>query len=175
MSLDEMLEPIRARIRLLIGRAVIAASKNSDGKIMLDLELLAGEKRRGIELMQQFAFSSRPKGDVSAVALFMGGSRDNGIVIASRGDSPEMNDYKLEEGEAIMHSPFGQKILFKNDGNIEIKAAAGKKILMKSEVEISENLIVQKEVTSMKTGLVTLSGHNHDSGAGNTTPPIPGT
>lgn len=175
MSFEEMLEPIRARIRLLIGRAVIAASKNADGKIMLDLELLAGEKRRSIEQMQQFAFSSRPKGDVSAVALFIGGSRDNGIVIASRGDGPEMTDYELKEGESMMHSPFGQKILFMSDGNIEMKAAAGKKIFIKSEVEISENLVVQKEVTSMKTGSVTLSGHNHDSGAGNTTPPIPGT
>lgn len=175
MGLEEMLEPIRARIRLLIGRAVIAASKNADGKIMLDLELLAGEKRRGIEQMQQFGFTSRPKGDVSTVALFIGGSRDNGVVIASRGDGPEMTDYKLEEGETMMHSPFGQKILFMSDGNIEMKAAAGKKILMKSEVEISENLVVQKDITSMKTGVVTLSGHPHNSGAGLTSAPVPGT
>lgn len=176
MSIDDLLEPIRTRIKLLIGRSIILASKSSNGKITVDVELLVGEKRRSIDLMQQFGFSSRPKGNSSSVTLFIGGSRDNGVVVASKGDDPEMNDYDLEEGENMMHAPFGQKIIFKSDGNIEMKAAAGKKILMKSDVEMSENLLVQKEITSMNAGApVTATGHEHPSSAGKTGPAIPGT
>ena len=108
MILENLIEPIMAKLRLMVGRCVILASKYKDGELNADLELIAGEKRRGVEFMQQFGFSSRPKGNVEGVALFVGGSRDNGVVISTKGDFPE-----LSEGEVMVHSPFGQKILLK--------------------------------------------------------------
>ena len=49
MNFEALLEPILAKIRLMVGRCVIIASKYSDGELLTDIELLAGEKRRGVE------------------------------------------------------------------------------------------------------------------------------
>ena len=94
MNLDAFFDKIISRIKLIVGQCVIQACKYRDGEMVADVELLAGEKRRGIEVMQQFGFSSRPKGDVDGIALFVGGSRNNGVIIAMRGECP-----KLKEGD----------------------------------------------------------------------------
>lgn len=134
MNFEALLEPIMAKIRLMVGRCVIIASKYSDGELLADIELLAGEKRRGVEFLQQFGFSSRPKGDVEGIALFVGGSRDNGVVISTRGECPD-----LEEGEVMVHSPHGQNILLKSDGSVNVTNKNGGSIVMASGGKVTVN------------------------------------
>ena len=134
MNFEALLEPIMAKIRLMVGRCVIIASKYGDGELLTDIELLAGEKRRGVEFLQQFGFSSRPKGDVEGIALFVGGSRDNGVVVATRGDCPD-----LKEGEVMVHSPHGQKILLKSDGSVNVTNENGGSIVMASGGKVTVN------------------------------------
>lgn len=134
MNFESLLEPIMAKIRLMVGRCVIIASKYSDGELLTDIELLAGEKRRGVEFLQQFGFSSRPKGDVEGIALFVGGSRDNGVVISARGECPD-----LEEGEVMVHSPHGQKILLKSDGSVNVTNKNGGSIVMAAGGKVTVN------------------------------------
>lgn len=134
MNFEALLEPIMAKIRLMVGRCVIIASKYGDGELLTDIELLAGEKRRGVEFLQQFGFSSRPNGDVEGIALFVGGSRDNGVVISTRGECPD-----LEEGEVMVHSPNGQKILLKSDGSVNITNKNGGSIVMAAGGKVTVN------------------------------------
>lgn len=134
MNFEALLEPIMAKIRLMVGRCVIIASKYSDGELLTDIELLAGEKRRGVEFLQQFGFSSRPNGDVEGIALFVGGSRDNGVVISTRGECPD-----LEEGEVMVHSPHGQKILLKSDGSVNVTNKNGGSIVMATGGKVTVN------------------------------------
>ena len=134
MSLENLIEPIMAKLRLMVGRCVILASKYKDGELNADLELIAGEKRRSVEFMQQFGFSSRPNGDVEGIALFIGGSRDNGVVVATRGEYPD-----LKEGEVMMHSPHGQKILLKSDGSVNVTNKNGGSIVMASGGKVTVN------------------------------------
>ena len=134
MNFDALIEPLRKRIGLIVGRCVVLASKYKNGDILADIELVAGEKRRSVEFLQQFGFSSRPKGSVEGVALFVGGSRDNGVVISTKGDFPE-----LSEGEVMVHSPFGQKILLKNDGSVNITNKNGGSVVMASGGKVTIN------------------------------------
>lgn len=134
MNFDALIEPLRKRIGLIVGRCVVLASKYKDGDILADIELVAGEKRRSVEFLQQFGFSSRPKGYVEGVALFVGGSRDNGVVISTKGDFPE-----LSEGEVMVHSPFGQKILLKSDGSVNITNKNGGSVVMASGGKVTIN------------------------------------
>ena len=134
MNFDALIEPLRKRIGLIVGRCVVLASKYKDGDILADIELVAGEKRRSVEFLQQFGFSSRPKGYVEGVALFVGGSRDNGVVISTKGDFPE-----LSEGEVMVHSPFGQKILLKSDGSVSITNKNGGSVVMASGGKVTIN------------------------------------
>ena len=163
MSFESLIEPLMKRLALIVGRCVILASKYKDGELLADIELVAGEKRRGLEFLQQFGFSSRPKGDVEGVALFVGGSRDNGVVIATRGECPD-----LEEGEVRMYSPFGTSITLKKDGSIEFKTKSNK-FRFEGDVEATGDF---KAVCD--GAFVTLSQHIHPTGVGPSSKPIPG-
>ena len=134
MNFEGVIESIKSRICLMVGRCAVVATKFADKELSADIELTAREKRRGVEYMQQFGFSSRPKGDVERVALFIGGSRDYGVVVATRGDFPD-----LKEGEVMMHSPYGQKVLLKNDGSVNITNKNGGSIVMASGGKVTVN------------------------------------
>lgn len=163
MNFDALLDPILAKIRLMVGRCVILASKYKDGELLADIELVAGEKRRGVEFLQQFGFSSRPKGDVEGIALFVGGSRDNGVVISTRGECPD-----LKEGEVRVHSPFGSSITLKDDGTVEL-VTNSKKFRFVGDIEATGNVKAMCDAA-----FVTLAGHIHPTGVGPSSKPTPG-
>ena len=163
MNFEALLDPILAKIRLMVGRCVILASKYKDGELLADIELVAGEKRRGVEFLQQFGFSSRPKGDVEGIALFVGGSRDNGVVISTRGECPD-----LKEGEVSVHSPFGSSITLKDDGTVEL-VTNSKKFRFVGDIEATGDVKAMCDAA-----FVTLAGHIHPTGVGPSSKPTPG-
>ena len=163
MNFEALLDAILAKIRLMVGRCVILASKYKDGELLADIELVAGEKRRGVEFLQQFGFSSRPKGDVEGIALFVGGSRDNGVVISTRGECPD-----LKEGEVRVHSPFGSSITLKDDGTVEL-VTNSKKFRFVGDIEATGDVKAMCDAA-----FVTLAGHIHPTGVGPSSKPTPG-
>lgn len=163
MSFESLIESLMAKLRLMVGRCVISASRYKNGELLADIELVAGERRRNVEFLQQFGFSSRPNGEVEGVALFVGGSRDNGVVIATRGECPS-----LEEGEVRVHSPFGSSITLKKDGSIEL-ATNSNKFRFVGDIEATG------EVKAMcDSAFVTLTNHIHPTGVGPSSKPTPG-
>ena len=171
-----LLEPLLARLRLIVGRCVITATKYKGGEMLSDIGLVADEKRRNVELMQQYGFSSRPKGDVDGVAIFVGGSRENGVVIATRGECPELNP-----GEVMVHSPFGSGIKLKDDGSVELVTDSNTfrfvgDIETTGKMTVGGKLEADGEITAMrKSTRVSLSTHMHATAApGNPSPPNPG-
>ncbi len=175
MNIENLLEPVFSRIRLMIGRCVVLATKYNSSDLEADIELVAGEKRRDVEFVQQYGFSSRPKGDVSGIALFVGGSRDNGVVVATHGDGSDMSAAKdLKPGEVMVHAPFGQTILLKEDGNIELKCGGPlNKVICHNDFECKGNVRSEKEVSALYNGTtaVNLSMHPHPSAVGPTGTP----
>ncbi|MBR6833842.1 MAG: phage baseplate assembly protein [Fibrobacter sp.] len=163
MNFESLIEPLMAKLRLMVGRCVISASRYKNGELLADIELVAGERRRNVEFLQQFGFSSRPKGDVEGVALFIGGSRDNGVVIATRGECPD-----LKEGEVQVHSPFGSSITLKNDGSIEL-ATNSNKFRFVGDIEATGEVKAMCDST-----FVTLTNHIHPTGVGPSSKPTPG-
>lgn len=168
MNFEALLEPIYNRLRLIVGRCAIMATKYNSGDLEADIELIAGEKRRNVEFLQQFGFCSRPSGNVSGVAIFVGGNRDNGVVVATNGDDLRPD---LQPGEVLVHSPHGQKILLKNDGSIEMEAAAGKSIVCKSDFECQKEVYANAVTPASR---VSLSKHIHPTAVGPTSSPTPG-
>lgn len=167
--IERLLNPIKSRIRLMISRAVISACK--DGKV--DIGLLAGESREDVDFLQQYGFSSRPVGKVSGVALFIGGSRDNGVVVASRGDDSDMS-VDLEEGEVAVHSPFGSKIILKKDGSIWAVPGEGKQLCVEGDVwatgDFAANCTKVGDNTMVDMTAIHLTRHTHASAVGPTAP-----
>ena len=156
------------RVRLIVGRCVIVASRYDSGAHVADVELTAGEKRRGLDFVQQFGLVSRPKGEVSGVALFVGGNRANGVVVACNGEESALRK-NLKEGEVCLVAPFGQQVFFFFVGSILVKWVNG-------IVDVDGGTHVYEDVVvfNKKPNQVRVSTHIHGSGAGPTSPPKPG-
>ena len=106
-----LINELKKAVRLMVGKCIIeAASKASDG-VNADIMLLGNERHYGLRLMQHYGFSSVPNADSEGVALFVGGARDNGVVVASQGDASKIP--ALEKGEVALFSEFGQSIVLK--------------------------------------------------------------
>ncbi|WP_295055578.1 phage baseplate assembly protein [uncultured Fibrobacter sp.] len=162
--MERLLNPIKARIRLMVGKCLISACEG----LNVDISLLVGESRENVDFYQQYGFSSRPVGKVAGVALFVGGSRDNGVVVASRGEDDDMG-VNLEPGEVSVHSRFGSEIRLKKDGSVVLKTSSNK-------FRIEGDLDVTGDVKAVCDGVfVTLTGHTHlVPNAGQSDKPTPG-
>lgn len=184
-----LLEKIRNSIRLIVGPCLLEKASKEKNGIQANVVLLGNEKHSGLRVLQQYGIASVPAGGSEAVALFVGGSRDNGYVVATQGDSGDIP--ALKEGEVALFSKFGQTILLKEDGSIQFAAASGKDIVSNSRFVAKLGIISEGDIGSVgevaaglvKTGdsytdltAVHLSTHMHPTAAvGSPSPPTAGT
>lgn len=136
MKLDDLtryLRPLSNRIANLVGRGVVKAVDDSKKLQELQLELLPGEVRDELEHFQGYGFTSTPAvsdsdGGAEAVAVFVNGRRDHGLIIAV-GD----RRYRLKNlppGEVAMYSKHGQTIVLKTNGDIELNPKSGQVVAL---------------------------------------------
>lgn len=138
-----LLRPISRRIALLAGRGVVRLSDDSGSLQTLQADLLKGETRSGLERFGQFGWTSRPPEGSELVALFFGGVRDHGVVVAVEDRSSRPTD--LAEGESCAYNAHGVRILLKEDGSIEITANGGVKMTA-ATLELSGDLKVDGKI-----------------------------
>lgn len=119
-GIDKILNPIKRRIMGMVSRAVVKAVTDTSGIQKLRIALLADEEHDKIERIQQYGFTSVPLAGAEGVAVFVGGSRDHGIVIAV--DDKRYRLKNLAAGEVALYTDEGDKIHFKRGGKIEIIA-----------------------------------------------------
>lgn len=166
-----------ADIRTLIGRALLALVDDARKMQEVQVDLYDGESRAAVERFQQYGFTSVPEEGAEAVALGVGGSRSHMVVIAV--DDRRYRKRDLKPGEVSVYSKFGDYVLLKEDGTIEVKASS-KVYVDAPEVECTGNLIVAGNIAcagqvsdaagSMQEMRDRYNGHVH----GSTPTPTPG-
>ncbi len=116
-AVDKLTQPIRRRVQLMVGRAVIKAV--GDGSICQTLQITAlkGEVLDGVERITEYGFTSHPHPGAEAVVLAVGGNRDHAVVIAA-GDR-RYRVTGLAAGEVALHDDQGQVVKLSRTG-IEI-------------------------------------------------------
>ncbi len=76
-----MTGPLARRVRLMVARAVVTAIADA-GKIQsAQVKLLDGEVRDGVEILQQYGFTSIPLGKPEGLYFSVGGDRDHGVML----------------------------------------------------------------------------------------------
>lgn len=154
--LARAMQPMKNRLLLLIGRAIIKAV--NDGKPIQEVQIsaLAGESLDRIQRMQEFGFTSNPPAGTDAIMVSLGGNRENSVIIAT--DNRQLRIKNLASGETAVYTDDGTFIHLKKAGNIRVKAAT--KVLVETalaeftgNVKILGNLEVVG--TSLLTGIVT--------------------
>lgn len=124
-TLNKLIDPLRRRVRLMISRAVLSAISDGAGIQVVQVKLLDGEVRDGVERFQNYAFSSVPLAGAEGIMACVSGNRDHGVLLAA--DDRRYRPKGLEPGEAIMYSHLDKqahkhRIIFKADGSIEVMA-----------------------------------------------------
>jgi phage baseplate assembly protein V len=125
-QLARMLRPLHVRLANLVARAVVELVRDAEGMQELQVSVLDGETRDGLERLQEYGFTSVPLPGAEAAVLFVGGRRDHGLVVAV--DDRRHRPTGLLPGEVCLYHKDGARVLFKADGSVEIAAAAGQSI-----------------------------------------------
>lgn len=131
-ELNKLMDPLRRRVRLMISRALLSVINDGGGIQIVQVKLLEGEVRDGVERIQNYGFTSVPIPGAEGVMACVSGNRDHGIVIAM--DDKRYRIKALESGEVAVYTHLDKedhkhRIIFKNDGSIECLA---KNVLVKA-------------------------------------------
>lgn len=158
-----------SRVMMMIARGVLRGVTDSSSRQTLQVELLKGEVRDGIERMQNYGFTSHPTGGDVAV-MFLGGNREQGIVVAV--DDRRYRLTTLQAGEVAIYDDLGNKVELLRD-MVKVTAvqhlqAEAPTTALVSAVTITGSLTVEGETTlngnTTTAGTITNNGKNIGSG-----------
>jgi phage baseplate assembly protein V len=106
-------------LKNLLARGVVSLV-NAAGKMQgMQVKLLAGEVKDGMEHFEPYGFTSNPLAGAEALAAFFGGDRSHGVIICA-GD----RRFRLQNtapGEVALYTDEGDKLHFKRGRVIEIE------------------------------------------------------
>ncbi len=129
MNLSKVLAPIKRRIQLLIGRAIVAMVDNSEGTQRLQLTVLADEIADNVEHFEEYGFTSYSQDGGEGVVGFLGGNRDHGIVLCVNDRRYRPTD--LSQGETAMYT---SEDVSAQDHRVYLKL--GKKVILLTNVSL---------------------------------------
>lgn len=159
--INRMLATIKSKIYMMIGHAVVLAVSNKetiDGiehifpLQKLEVECLAGDRFTDIERVQEYGLETYPAidntdkntdGYPEAVAVFINGNRDQGIVIKVGDRRYRINN--LQEGEVALYTKWNGDPTGTDMGEHEIRMKEGKEIAMKAvnvTITCTENVTI---------------------------------
>lgn len=133
---SDVIRKLSVRIAGVVSRAVVKRVDDSKKRQAVQVALLAGETREALEHFQPYGFTSVPQTGAEGVALFPGGERDHGLVVAV--DDRRYRLTGLQSGEVALYTDQGDKLVLKRDGTIEVTAAT-KVVVSAPLVEIAGN------------------------------------
>lgn len=155
--------PMKARLGLMIGRAIVVLANDSLKLQGLQIELLSDEVREGVERFQNYGFTSHPHAGAEAVAAAVAGSRDHLVVLAV--DDRRYRLKGLQAGEVAIYTDEGDKVVLRRGGVIEVTAST-KVRLVAPLVEATGDMQVEGNITS--GGDITAAGDVADQGGAKT-------
>lgn len=121
-ELHRFMQPIRRRIALLLGRALLVSADDSKGIQLIRIQMFNGEEKQGVERLQSYGMTSVPKEGSEVLIGAINGSKDQVIAIVVNDSNARMTG--LNEGDVALHRQSGDKVWIKLLSNdvIEINA-----------------------------------------------------
>lgn len=142
-ALHKLTESMRAKVQLMVGRAILSAINDGGAVQTVQAQLMADEVQDDAERIQQYGFTSVPLPGAEAVLVFVGGNRDHGLVIAT--EDRRYRKTGLQPGEVCLYTDEGDSIIF-NRGKI-VRITAGAEVDITAPV-VNVNAGTQAQVTS---------------------------
>lgn len=170
------IQNLQRQMLCLIGRAVVKSINAASKCQMVDVELLAGQQKPGIEHLEAYGFTSRANPGAEAVVLFPDGDRSHAIAVTVSDRRYRMKG--LKTGEVALFDDQGQSVTLTRDGIVV--DGGGKVIIFKNapkarfEMDIEStgqiNDLCDSGGLTMSAMRVAYNGHKHkENGQGNNT------
>lgn len=150
------LRDIGSRVMMMFARGVLRGVNDSNGRQQLQVELLKGELRDGVERMQNYGFTSHPHGGGDVAAACVGGNREQCIVLVVDDRRYRLN---LRPGEAAMYDDLGNKVELLRD-MVKVTAVQHLEVVAPT-IKLTGELEVVGNIKS--TGTITNNGKRIDS------------
>lgn len=164
--------PLWRRVVGTVARAIARSVDDSGNLQTHQVEILKDELRDKVDSIAHYGFTSVPKPGAEAVVVFVGGSRDHPLVIATEDARYRLKS--LKSGEVALYTDEGDYVELKRGKIVKIRAQT-KLEIETPEVTISGKLTVTGIVkgSEVQNAVGTKLGtHVH---ASNGAPPTPGT
>lgn len=163
---EHLIARLLRSVGMMVGRAIIRLSDDSQSIQTLQLDLLRGETQPRVTRFQEYGFTSNPLPGAEAAVIFLGGARSQGLVIAT-----EDRRYRLvgmQGGEVALYTDEGDHIWFKRGRVIEM--TAGTKVVMNTpRLEVTGDIIDQTgtgNAHTVKNMRDIYNGHHHSDPQG---------
>lgn len=150
-GLIRALQPVTTRVANLISRGVVKRVDDAKKVQELQIDLLAGEVRDGIERLQQYGLTTVPDDDAECVVIFVGGRRDHGFAVAV--DDRRYRPTGLQRGTVCLYDKAGSLVKLLPNGDIELEPASGK-LKLTGDFEATGDV---------KAGAISLQNHTHNN------------
>lgn len=152
-----MTAPLARGLGNMLARGTVVLVNAATKMQTLQVKLLSGEAKDGIEHFEGYGLTVKPHPGAECVALFFGGDRSHGVVIAVADRRYRMTG--LAEGEVALHDDLGQHVHLTRTGIVVYSALI---TLDATTVHVTGNLNVDGNIV----GQADISDHNNKSMAG---------
>lgn len=119
-QLHRFMTPVYRRLNALLSKGIVKSASDGSKIQVLKVALGAGELRDGLERLQPYGLTSVPEAGAEAVVAFIGGNRDNGVVVVV--DDSRERKTGLSVGDVCLYRKGGPFIQLKDNNVIEIHA-----------------------------------------------------
>lgn len=104
---------VSEKLKLMIGRCVLAAVSDKSKCQSLQITAFDGETHDAVERFQQFGFTAVPVAGAEGICLFVGGGRDHPVVVAVEDRRHRVTG--LKPGESAQYNSSGHKLVLYHD------------------------------------------------------------
>lgn len=106
-------------LKQILARGVVTLVKATSKLQSLQMRLLAGEVKDGLEHFEPYGFTSNAHPGAEGIALFVGGDRSHGVVVCVADRQFRLQG--LESGEVALYTDEGDYLHFKRGRVIEVE------------------------------------------------------
>lgn len=106
-------------LKQILARGVVTLVKATSKLQSLQMTLLAGEVKSGMEHFEPYGFTSNAHPGAEGIALFVGGDRSHGVVVCVADRQFRLKG--LKSGEVALYTDEGDRLHFKRGRVIEVE------------------------------------------------------
>lgn len=172
-AIERVIDPLKRRVTLMVGRCVVTAIDDSKMVQLIKCDLLSDETHDEVERFQHYGFTSHPIAGCEGIAVFPGGNRESGVIIATEDRRYRLTN--LGEGEVALYDDLGQEIVLTREGikitteeDVDVSCAVAN--VVAEEVNLGDGTL--EAILNGETFQTTFNAHTHSVAGITSTPPL---